>query len=195
MLVSFRRLSSQDVSFLTASPTGISEMDKPQNASTINVDLVRRTMETNLIGLIQTTTAFLRLLRESPQPVILNVTSDMASNTMQAMPNSSLHFAAYNTSKAAVNSYTIALAKELEPEGIKVNAVTPGFTTSKLNGYMAGGKTLKAGAQVLVPWALLPEDGPTCEWHWHIRAHEPEIDESLTHLGLFIDESGKPMAW
>jgi len=77
------------------------------------------------------------------------------------MPSCTL---AYNTSKSAANSYTIALAQELKAEGIKVNAVTPGFTTTKLNHYTPGGKTIKAGAEVLLPWALLDKDGPTCRF-------------------------------
>lgn len=119
-------------------------------------------METNFFGLIQTTIAFLPLLRKSTNAVILNVSIDMASNTIQSRPDASLHVAAYNTSKAAANSYTIALAQELKGEGIKVNAVTPGFTTSKLNNYLPGGKSTKGGAEVLLPWALLEKDGPTC---------------------------------
>jgi len=158
-------------------PLGVAEMDKPQNATNIDVNVVRSTVETNLFGLITATTTFLPLLR-NPSPVsprvILNVTSDMASNAYQARPNSGLHFTAYNTSKAAANSYTIALAKELEKEGIKVNAVTPGFTSTKLNGYGQGGKSVSDGAERLVPFALLGEDGPTCQ---------------------FFDENGKIFAW
>lgn len=154
---------------------GISEMDKPQKATTIDVAVVRRTMETNLFGLIQTTTAFVPLLRKSPQAVILNVSTDMASNTtMSTIDIDFLHVVAYNTSKAAANSYTIALAHELKADKIKVNAVTPGFTTTKLNGYRPGGKTSAQGAEILAPWALLDENGPT---------------------GLFIDEHGKELAW
>jgi NAD(P)-dependent dehydrogenase (short-subunit alcohol dehydrogenase family) len=85
----------------------------------------------------------------------------MASNTIQAQPDSSLHVVAYNTSKAAANSYTVALAHELRQEGIKVNCVTPGFTSTKLNSYGDGGKTPVAGAKILLPWALLGADGPT----------------------------------
>lgn len=72
-----------------------------------------------------------------------------------------MHPVAYNTSKVAVNSYTIALAHESKREGIKVNAVSPGFTKSKLNGFMDGGKDAKQGAEVLVPWALLDKNGPS----------------------------------
>ncbi|KAJ7880030.1 hypothetical protein B0H14DRAFT_3770106 [Mycena olivaceomarginata] len=94
--------------------------------------------------------------------VILNVSTDMASNGLMVGPNGFLHQAvAYNTSKAAANSYTIALAHELKEEGIKVNAATPGFTTTKLNGFAPGGKTAEQGAQMLVEWALLGKEGKT----------------------------------
>jgi NAD(P)-dependent dehydrogenase (short-subunit alcohol dehydrogenase family) len=135
-------------------------MGKPQNATSVEMSLLRESFEVNFFGLVQATILFLPLLRKSPHSVILNVTTDMASNTLQASRDF-LHFAAYNTPKAAVNSYTIALAHELKSEGIKVNCVTPGFTTTKLNNFAPGGKTPIEAAQVLVPWALLGPDGPT----------------------------------
>ena len=140
-------------------------MEENQNATSLSLTLVREVMETNFFGLIQTTIAFLPLLRKAAHAVVLNVSSELGSNTMQAGPNALYHLVAYNTSKAANNSYTIALAQELKGEGIKVNAVTPGFTTSKMNNYTKGGKSLKEGAEVLLPWALLEKDGPTCMLH------------------------------
>ena len=144
-------------------PLGVAEFDKGQNATTIDVSVIRTCVEVNLIGLVQATTTILPLLRASPQAVILNVSTDMASNALQARPDAKLHVVAYNTSKAAANSYTIALAQELKKDGIKVNAVTPGFTTTKLNLFSQGGKTSKQGAEILLPWALLDKDGPTCK--------------------------------
>jgi NAD(P)-dependent dehydrogenase (short-subunit alcohol dehydrogenase family) len=130
-------------------------------------------METNFFGLVQTTLAFLPLVRKATNGpgVILNVSIDMASNTLQSSPNArkGSHVVAYNTSKSAANSYTISLAQELKAEGIKVNAVTPGFTTSKLNHYQPGGKTMKEGAEALLPWALLDKDGPTCMFEFAIN--------------------------
>ena len=52
------------------------------------------------------------------------------------------------------------MAIELEPEGIKVNAVSPGFTKTNLNGY-AGTETVEEGAREAVRVALLGPDGPT----------------------------------
>ncbi|KAJ7660291.1 hypothetical protein DFH06DRAFT_1194190 [Mycena polygramma] len=145
---------------------GISEMDKPSPITAPDLAPIRATFEANFFGLIQTTTAFLPLLRASSTPdtpsVILNVSTDMASNTFMASPNGFLHEAvAYNTSKAAANSYTIALARALKDEGIKVNAATPGFTTTKLNGFAPGGKTAEQGAAMLVPWCLMDKNGKT----------------------------------
>jgi len=145
---------------------GISEMDKPQTADKPNLASIRAAFEPNFFGMIQTTAAFLPLIRSSSTPdapaVILNVSTDMASNGFMASEKGFLHQAvAYNTSKAAANSYTIALAHELKAENIKVNCATPGFTTTKLNGYAPGGKTPEQGASLLLEWSLLDKDGKT----------------------------------
>ena len=139
----------------------ISKMGVDQNATSVDLETIRDAMETNFYGSIQTTITLLPLIRKSSNGVILNVSTDMASNTYQARPEAQLHFVAYNTSKTAMNSYSIALGHELKNEGIKVNMVTPGFTTTKLNHHAVGGKTSKEGAESLVPWALLDKNGPT----------------------------------
>ena len=154
--------SYQPSDLQTDSLSGIGKLEENQNATTISVSTIRATMETNFFGLVQTTITLLPLVRKGTDPVILNVSIDMASNTIQSRPGAIMHVVAYNTSKSAANSYTISLAQELKAEGIKVNAVTPGFTTTKLNHYHPGGKTMKEGAEALLPWALLDKDGPTC---------------------------------
>ena len=55
---------------------------------------------------------------------------------------------------------TLAVAIELESTGIKVNAVSPGFTRTNLNEY-AGTETVEEGAREAVRAALLGLDGPT----------------------------------
>lgn len=155
---------------------GISNLGKDQSAKSVDISLIRETMETNLYGLIETTKTFLPLLRKSTtgSPVILNVSTDMASNSNQSTSSSPIHVVAYNTSKTAANSYTIALAHELKEEGFKVNAVTPGFTSTKLNYFAKGGKSPRDGASALLPWALLGKDAET---------------------GLFVDSKGEEFPW
>ena len=142
----------------------ISKMDAEQSPVAINISVIRETMETNLYGVIQTTLTFLPLLRKSTNPIILNVSTGLGSNSWMATSRPAAtpyHFIAYNTSKAAMNSYTISLAQELKKEGNKVNAATPGFVSSNLNNWMKGGRTLEEGALSLLPHALLDADGPT----------------------------------
>jgi NAD(P)-dependent dehydrogenase (short-subunit alcohol dehydrogenase family) len=125
-------------------------------------------MEVNYFGVIQTTVTLLPLVRKSTNGVIVNVSSILGSNAFQANPNrkyppgsmgNTNSFVAYRSSKAALNSYTIALAHELKGEGIKVNSVTPGLTSTNLSGGV--GKTTTAGALIILRWALLEKDGPT----------------------------------
>ncbi|PGU53443.1 SDR family NAD(P)-dependent oxidoreductase, partial [Bacillus cereus] len=47
---------------------------------------------------------------------------------------SAANLLAYNSSKTALNAVMVAFAKELEPLGIKVNAVEPGSVATDLNG-------------------------------------------------------------
>ena len=139
-----------------------------QNAATISLSTARDIMEVNYFGVIQTTVTLLPLMRKSTNGVIVNVSSIMGSNAFLANPNrkfsvgspaNTSSLVAYSSSKAALNSYTIALSHELKGEGIKVNSVTPGLTSTNMSGGI--GKTTKAGAEVLLPWALLEKDGPT----------------------------------
>jgi NAD(P)-dependent dehydrogenase (short-subunit alcohol dehydrogenase family) len=66
----------------------------------------------------------------------------------------------YPASKTALNALTVAMAIELEPEGIRVSAVSPGYTKTNLNGYQ-GTETLEEGAREAVRVAMLGPDTPT----------------------------------
>jgi NAD(P)-dependent dehydrogenase (short-subunit alcohol dehydrogenase family) len=66
----------------------------------------------------------------------------------------------YPASKTALNALTLAMAIELEPEGIRVNAVSPGYTKTNLNGY-SGTETVEEGAREAVRVALLGPAAPT----------------------------------
>ncbi|KAJ7595720.1 hypothetical protein C8J56DRAFT_1001727 [Mycena floridula] len=140
---------------------GFGAIGENQKASTIYLATIQSTFEPNFFGLIQVTQTFLPLLRKGREgyKVICNVSTDMASNSLQAGPNAGPHYVAYNTSKAAANSYSIALAAELKDEGIKVNCFTPGPIATKLNHFASHGKTPEEGAEMMIPWILLgPND-------------------------------------
>src|ERR1700722_20175105 len=141
----------------------IGEYAKLTRPSNVSLDEVRVVWETNVFGVLAVYQAMLPLLRESPAARIVNVSSGVGSLTMNSDPASpwrSIFGPVYPASKTALNAMTLAMAIELESTGIKVNAVSPGFTKTNLNNY-AGTETVEEGAAEAVRLALLGPDGPT----------------------------------
>ena len=136
---------------------------KANRASAVDLDNVRAVFETNVFGPLAVYQAMLPLLREASAARIVNVSSGVGSLTMNSDPACRWrpNFGpVYSASKTALNAMTLAMAIELESTGIKVNAVSPGFTKTNLNNY-AGTETVEEGAREAVRVALLGPDGPT----------------------------------
>jgi len=141
----------------------IEEYAKTTRPSTVSLEEMRAVWEANVFGVIAVYQAMLPLLRQTPNARIVNVSSgvgSLANNSDPAFAHRSIFGPVYPASKTALNALTVAMAIELEPEGIKVNAVTPGFTKTNLNAY-AGTETVEQGAREAVRVALLGPDGPT----------------------------------
>lgn len=133
---------------------------------------VRRTYETNVFGVIAVTNAMLPLLRRSEAARIVNVSSVLGSLAHAAARHDPTGvfpegvFPAvldYNTSKAALNALTVTYANELRDERILVNAVSPGFVATDINGHQ-GHLTPEQGARIPVRLATLPDGGPTASF-------------------------------
>ena len=136
---------------------------KTTRPSNVSLDEMRAVWDTNVFGVLAVYQAMLPLLREAPHARIVNVSSGVGSlttNSDPAFPYRSIFGPVYPASKTALNALTVAMAIELEKEGIKVNAVSPGFTRTNLNGY-AGTETVEQGAREAVRVALLGPDSPT----------------------------------
>jgi len=141
----------------------LQEYAKITRPSNVSLDEVRTVWETNVFGVLAVYQAMLPLLREAPAARIVNVSSGVGSLTMNSDPAfsyRSIFGPVYPASKTALNAMTLAMAIELEPAGIKVNAVSPGFTKTNLNNY-AGTETVEEGAAEAVRVALLGADSPT----------------------------------
>jgi NAD(P)-dependent dehydrogenase (short-subunit alcohol dehydrogenase family) len=140
---------------------GIAIDDGPP--STVSLDVVRRTYETNVFGVIRATQRFLPLLRKSDAGRIVNLSSglgSLAQNSDPSWPFASVKFLAYNSSKTAVNAATVQFAWELRDTPIKVNAADPGYVATDMNRHQ-GVRTVEQGAATPVRLATLPKDGPT----------------------------------
>src|ERR1700731_4723415 len=141
----------------------VEEYAKTTRPSVVSLDEMRAVWDTNVFGVLSVYQAMLPLLRATPGARIVNVSSGVGSLTTNSNP--AFHYRAIfspvsSASKTALNALTVAMAVELEPEGIRVNAVSPGFTKTNLNGYQ-GTETVEEGAREAVRVALLGPDSPT----------------------------------
>ena len=84
-----------------------------------------KTMALNVNAVFNCAQAAAKVMKEQGGGVILN-TSSMVS--LYGQPAG----IAYPTSKFAVNGFTLSLARELGPKGIRVNAVAPGITNTDM---------------------------------------------------------------
>ena len=135
-----------------------------QVPGSVDLGMVREVFETNVFGVIAVTNAVLPLLRRSPAPRIVNVSSHAASLTLTSAPDGPfaalLPSAAYSPSKSALNALTVQYANELRGDGVLVNAVAPGYVDTDSNDH-TGVLTVAQGAAVVVRLATLDADGPT----------------------------------
>ena len=123
-------------------------------AGTTDLSPVAEALDVNLFGAWRVIQALLPLLRSSPRPRIVNVSSEGGAIALMSGGRP-----AFNISKAALNALTRTLAGELYRDGILVNAVCPGTVTT--DGALGSGRSAAQGAASVV-WAVtLPNGGPT----------------------------------
>ena len=145
----------------------------------VSLEMFRRTFDTNLFGAVSAVEHFLPLLERAPVGRIVNVSSSTGSLAAQSDPSSPWYGVmapAYQGSKAALNAFTVALAKALRDTSVKVNAVCPGWLQTDLGGpenRAAAPMTAAEGAEIIVAMAFVGADGPS---------------------GTFVDRDG-PVAW
>jgi NAD(P)-dependent dehydrogenase (short-subunit alcohol dehydrogenase family) len=138
-------------------------LDGNRKPSEVDMQTLRKTFDTNFFGVVAVTQALLPLIHKSEAGRIVNVSSGLGSLTQHSDPTWAFYpvkLLAYNTSKTALNAFTVMLAYELKDTPIKVNAADPGFTATDMNDHR-GHKTVEQGAEVIIQLATLPVDGAT----------------------------------
>ncbi len=102
---------------------GIDSFELVQNITDVSWD---KTIGTNLNGVFYTTRAFLSPMLSRHSGCILNISSywGIHGSAMES---------AYCASKGGVNAFTLSLARELEPSGIRVNALACEYIDTDMN--------------------------------------------------------------
>jgi len=117
---------------------------------------------TNVFSQVYLTNALLPLLKASGSANVVNLSSLLGSLTTHSLPDSPLALKrlSYNASKTTLNAFTVHLAAELKPFGIRVNSADPGHAKTDMGGPNAP-MEIADGAKTSVELALLGPDGPT----------------------------------
>jgi NAD(P)-dependent dehydrogenase (short-subunit alcohol dehydrogenase family) len=132
-------------------------------SSTVSLETLHETFETNFFAVVALTQTLLPLIRKAPAGRIVNLSSILASLAMHIDPNSPIYGMkafAYDASKTALNAFTVHLAHELRDTKIKVNSAHPGWVKTDMGGEAAP-MELSEGGKTSVQLATLPDDGPT----------------------------------
>lgn len=126
-----------------------------QDPTTLDLDVLRTVLDTNVYGVVRVTNAMLPLLHRAPSPRVVNMSSNMGSLALQTGPQ----LAAYAPSKSLLNSVTAQYARRLADTNVLVNAACPGYVATDFTGHQAL-RTPEQGAAIAVRLATLPDDGP-----------------------------------
>ena len=105
-------------------------------------------VNTNLKGGFFLTQKFIEILKKEQRTGTVLFTSSETGDTMDFRP--------YGFTKAAVNSMVQGLAYLFSKDGIRVNAVAPGVTTSDMTGFKADGNLYEPGSSI--ERVYLPEE-------------------------------------
>jgi NAD(P)-dependent dehydrogenase (short-subunit alcohol dehydrogenase family) len=125
--------------------------DDDKNVLAVSVDTILKTFQTNVLGALLVSQAFVSLLSKSEAACIINVSSGAGQlNDMESFAP------AYSISKTALNAVTRQLAPVLRDKNIAVNSVCPGWCRTDMGGQNAP-RTAEQGADTIV-W--LATDAP-----------------------------------
>ncbi|MCM3922146.1 SDR family NAD(P)-dependent oxidoreductase [Frankia sp. AiPs1] len=151
--------------------------DRRRPPSELPVTALREIYETNVFGVVAVTNAMIPLLRRSPGGFVGNVSSGLGTMAFLADPDPALggyaELLGYNSSKAALNAITLIYARHLRADGITVNALSPGFCATDLNGHTGHDTADEGGARITAQVLARDEDGS----------------------GVFLSENGGTYPW
>lgn len=96
----------------------------------LNDEDIDAVMNINLIGTVKLTRDAMELLRGGNNPSIINISSIWGNVGASCE-------VLYSTTKGGINLFTKALAKEIAPWGIRVNAIAPGAINTEMNSWLS----------------------------------------------------------
>lgn len=135
----------------------------PKRQSTLDMDFdgFAETLAVNTLAPLAVAQAFLPQLKQSPNPRILTISSQMGR-----MSYAKSDQIAYRASKAAVNKVMQGLATDLKPMGVAVALVHPGWVRTDMGGAGADIDTSESASGILTLAEALTLEGTGQFYNW-----------------------------
>lgn len=133
--------------------------DGDQDVLTIPPEVVGSTIETNALGALRVSQAFIPVLLKSSGGRIVNVSSGAGQ-----LSDMGTWAPAYSASKTTLNAITCLLAAALKEKGIAVNSVCPGWCRTEMGGSGAPRSVEEGAAGIVWLAADAPEDKTGLFW-------------------------------
>ncbi len=133
-------------------------LDWDDDASTLNLEKLRQTMETNFYGALRMVRAVLPHMQARGYGRIVNVSSTMGSLSYNSGGGGS-SAPTYRLSKTALNGLTAIYSQVLRNGDIKINSASPGWVRTDMGGKNAT-RSVDEGTDTIIWLATLPKSGP-----------------------------------
>jgi NAD(P)-dependent dehydrogenase (short-subunit alcohol dehydrogenase family) len=156
-----RRTGRLDVLVNNAGIAGRTGPGWMQDPASLDLDMVRAVVDTNVHGVIRVTNAMLPMLLRATSPRIVNISSSVGSLTWQSDPDIEVGpiMAAYAPTKSYLNAVTVQYARRFAGTGLLVNVACPGLVATDFTGFQ--GRPAPDAAATPIRLATLPDGGPT----------------------------------
>jgi len=130
-----------------------------QEILTIKPEVIARTIETNALGAVRVSQAFLPQLLKSAAGRIVNVSSGAGQ-----LSDMGTWSPAYAASKTTLNAITCLLAAALKEKGLAVNSVCPGWCRTEMGGSNAPRSAEEGAAGIVWLAADAPQEKTGLFW-------------------------------
>ena len=111
---------------------GIASLAEPPSR-----EAFRKVLNTNVVGALSVTEAFIHLLKKSSERRLIFISSGTGSISQAADPSSHFHVGSgveYRSSKAALNMLIVLYTNRLQTDGFRVLGADPGLCATSLSG-------------------------------------------------------------
>jgi len=159
---------------------------QPHTVLSIPMDQFRRVIDVNLYGVLFSNRAVARWMAEHRRGgSIINLASIMSK-----MPSTS---APYSVSKAGVWMLTKCLAQELASQGIRVNAIGPGFIETPMTAAIRADAARSSWAMSVTPMGRYgkPEEIAHIPIYTVEKGKDNLVRSNLRHSSLRVEKKGK----